>query len=212
MSVWVGRCAAGAMAVALLLAAGCSGSTAPSGAGAGATAAPAGPPEPIAAKTAFGKIYPSARAWAADAEFLTEKPDELAGFKNEQGNAAMWEAGFGSQSLHQYKLYTYSVATVLPDVHRGVSANLALPWHGDTRDAMPVDLALFTVDSDAAYQAAAQEAAPWLAKNPGKKLSLVLGRTYKFGGPVWLVTWGDTKQGGYAVFVDASSGKVYKSK
>jgi hypothetical protein len=41
---------------------------------------------------------------------------------------------------------------------------------------------------------------------------MVLGRTYKFGGPVWLVTWGDTKQGGYAVFVDASSGKVYKSK
>ena len=124
----------------------------------------------------------------------------------------MWEAGFGSQSLHQYKVYTYAVATVLPDVHKGVSANLALPWHGDTRDAMPVDLALFSVDSDAAYQAAAKDAAPWLAKNPGKKLSLVLGRTYKFGGPVWLVTWGDTKQGGYAVFVDASSGKVYKSK
>jgi hypothetical protein len=77
---------------------------------------------------------------------------------------------------------------------------------------MPVDLALFSVDSDAAYQAAAKDAAPWLAKNPGKKLSMVLGRTYKFGGPVWLVTWGDTKQGGYAVFVDASSGKVYKSK
>ena len=212
MSAWVGRCAAGAMAVALLLAAGCSQSTAPSGEGAGAAAAPAGPPQTIAAKTAFGKIYPSARAWAADAEFLTEKPDELAGFKNEQGKAAMWEAGFGSQSLHQYKVYTYAVATVLPDVHKGVSANLALPWHGDTRDAMSVDLALFTVDSDAAYQAAAQEAAPWLAKNPDKKLSMVLGRTYKFGGPVWLVMWGDTKQGGYAVFVDASSGKVYKSK
>jgi hypothetical protein len=212
MSAWVGRFSAGAMAVALLLAAGCSGSTATSDQGAGATASPAGPAQTITAKTAFGKIYPSARAWAADAEFLTEKPDDLAGFKNEQGKAAMWEAGFGSQSLHQYKVYTYAVATVLPDVHRGVSANLALPWHGDTRDAMSVDLSLFSVDSDAAYQAAATEAAPWLAKNPDKKLSLVLGRTFKFGGPVWLVTWGDVKQGGYAVFVDASSGKVYKSK
>src|ERR1035438_1156974 len=149
MSAWVGRCAAGAMAVALLLAAGCSGSTATSGEGAGAVAAPAGPPQTIAAKTAFGKIYPSARAWAADAEFLTEKPDELAGFKNDQGKAAMWEAGFGSQSLHQYKVYTYAVATVLPDVHKGVSANLGLFWHGDTRDAMPVDLSMFTVDFDA---------------------------------------------------------------
>src|ERR1039458_4429625 len=103
MSAWVGRCAAGAMAVALLLATGCSQSTAPSGEGAGAGAGAAGPPETISAKMAFGKIYPSARAWAADAEFLTEKPDEVAGFKNEQGKAAMWEAGFGDRSLHQYK-------------------------------------------------------------------------------------------------------------
>src|ERR1035441_7380018 len=73
MSAWVGRFSAGAMAVALLLAAGCSQSTAPSGEGAGAAAAPAGPPQTIAAKTAFGKIYPSPRAWAAGAEFLTGK-------------------------------------------------------------------------------------------------------------------------------------------
>src|ERR1039458_9590550 len=96
MSAWVGRFSAGAMAVALLLAAGCSG-PAPLSEGALAAAAPAGPAETISAKTAFGKIYPSARAWAADAEFLTEKPDELAGVKNEQGKGAMWEAGFGDR-------------------------------------------------------------------------------------------------------------------
>src|ERR1017187_2644599 len=136
MSVWVGRFSAGAMAVALLLAAGCNQSTATSDQGTGAAAAPAGPPETIAAKTAFGKIYPSARAWAADAEFLTLKPDDLTGFKNDQGKAPMWEAGVGSQSRHKYKVYAYSVATVLPDVHKGVPSNRALPLHGDSRDAM----------------------------------------------------------------------------
>ena len=212
MGAWVGRCGLGVAAVAVALAAGCLGPAAPGSEAGSPGAAAAAAPEPVAGKTAFGKIYPAAHAWAADAEFLTLKPDEVAGFKDDAGKAAMWEAGFGSQSLHQYKVYTYSVATVLPDVHKGVSDNLSLPWHGDTRDAMPVDLGMFTVDSDAAYQAAAKDAAAWLEKNPGKKLSMVLGRTFKFGGPVWLVTWGDAKKGGYAVFVDASSGKVYKSK
>ena len=213
MSVWTRRCAGCALAVAALLVVGCSGSSAPADNGAGAAAVPAGPPATITAKTAFGKMYPSALAWASDVEFLTQKPDELSGFKNEAGKAAEWEATFASASLHQYKVYTYSVATVLPDVHKGVSANVALPWKGDSRDAMPIDLSLFTVDSDAAYQAAAADAASWLAKNPDKKFSaLALGRTYKFGGPVWLVTWGDATKGGYAVFVDATTGKVYKSK
>ncbi len=199
------------MAVAALLAAGCSGS-APSSSES-ATVTPAAPAVTITAKTAFGKMYPSALAWASDVEFLTEKPDDVAGFKNEAGKAAMWEATFASPSLHQYKVYTYSVATVLPEVHRGVSANVALPWPGESRDAMPIDLSLFTVDSDAAYQTASADAAAWLAKNSDKKFSaLALGRTFRFGGPVWLATWGDAKKGGYAVFVDASSGKIVKSK
>jgi hypothetical protein len=77
---------------------------------------------------------------------------------------------------------------------------------------MPIDLSFFTVDSDAAYQAASTEGAAWLAKNPGKDLSsLQLASTYRFQAPVWYISWGD-KKNGYVAFVDATSGKIYKSK
>jgi len=87
-----------------------------------------------------------------------------------------------------------------------------MPWGGVSRDAMPVDLTMFTVDSDEAYKAAAADAADWLKKNPGKQLAtLEVGDTYKFAGPVWYAMWGN-KTAGYTALVDASSGKVMKHK
>ena len=39
-----------------------------------------------------------------------------------------------------------------PDIYQGVITRLPAPWGGGTRDTMPIDLSLFNVDSDAAYQ------------------------------------------------------------
>jgi hypothetical protein len=192
--------------------AGCS-QSATSGGDATPAAAPAGPPQLVTAKTAFAPMYKDALSWSPDAVFLLIKPDDVTGFKQDGGKAAMWEATFGSPGKHQLRVFTFAIATVLPDVHKGTGANIALPWGGQTRDSMPIDLSLFTVDSDAAYQAAATAGAAWLTKNPDRPLSnLELGKTYKFGGPVWGVMWGDAKTGGFVAFVDASTGKVYKSK
>src|SRR5580693_7960842 len=48
---------------------------------------PAGPPEPIAAKAAFYKMYTSAHAWAADLQPIGLKSGEVAGVKNADGKA-----------------------------------------------------------------------------------------------------------------------------
>ena len=174
--------------------------------------APAGPPEPVTAKTAFWLMYTPARHWSTDIVILRVTPKEVPGFKNEDGKAAMWEAMFASPSLHQYRVYSYSIASSPPDIFKGVSAGLRVPWNGVTRDAMPVDLTSFNVDSDAAYQAAAAEGAAWLKKNPDKPLSaLALGNTFRFQAPVWYLMWGD-KKSGYVAYVDANSGKVLKPK
>lgn len=201
------------VALAALLVAGCAKSTtplvSPDTADAKATTTPA---EVVTAKTAFGPLYKSARSWSPDVQVLRMTPKEVPGFKNAEGKAAMWEAVFASANKQQYRVYTYSVATVLPEIHRGTSANPALAWAGPSRDAMPIDLALFNVDSDAGYQAAVADAATWLKKNPGEQLvAFELGSNYKFRAPVWYASWGD-KKNGYIAFVDATSGKVYKSK
>jgi hypothetical protein len=200
-----------ALAVAALLIAGCSQSTTPSGTVSAANTA-AAPAELVSAKTAFWPIYKSAMAWSPDVQVMHIAQKEVPGFKNQAGKAAMWEVAIGSPSKHQYRLYTYSIATVLPDIHKGASAGLSLPWGGQTRDAMPIDVTVFNTDSDAAYQTADADAAAWIAKNPDKPLtSLELGSNYDFKSPVWYVAWGD-KKSGYIGLVNATSGTLYKGK
>src|SRR5579862_5899047 len=169
-------------------------------------------PETITGKSAFWPMYKAAHNWAPDIVLirLTAKP--LSGFKNEAGKAPLWEAAFGSPSLHQYRIFTNSIATVPPAVFKGVTGGLAMPWGGETRDAMAIDLTQFNVDSDAAYQTGSGLAGDWLKKNPGKELaSLEVGETYRFQGPVWYLQWGD-KKAGYSALIDANSGKNLNRK
>lgn len=212
MNAVLKQCAVGGIAVALLLLAGCSQSNKPSVSNQPEAAKqPAAPPEPVTAKTAFWQMYTAARKWARDAVFLGLVPKEVPGFTNKAGKAAMWEATFASPSLQQYRTYSYSIATVLPDIHKGVVASLRMPWGGATRDAMPIEPS-FNIDSDAAYHEAATDAAAWLKKNSNKNLtSLQLVNAFQFKTPVWYVMWGD-KKSGYVAFIDANSGQVLKKK
>jgi hypothetical protein len=206
------RCSAAAALLALLLFAGCSQSSSSSG-DSSAAAAPAAPAQLITAQTAFGTIYKSALAWSPDVQLLSLKPKDVPGFTNAAGKAAMWEAQLASASKHQYRVYSYAIAAAPPSIHKGVQASLPMLWAGPTRDVMPIDLSVFTVDSDTAYQAAAQQAGDWLKKNSDKPLTaLEIENTYQFHAPVWYVAWGDKKSGGYIALVDAASGKAYKSK
>ena len=201
-----------AMIVAALVVSSCSQPTKPKESEtAEKPAEPSGPPQPVTAKTAFWPMYTSARKWSTDFVTLRVTSKEIPGFKNEGGKAAMWEATFASPSQHEYRVYSYAVAAVPPDIYKGVSVGRGLPWNGVTRDVMPVQISEFSVDSDAAYEAAAADAQAWLKKNPDKKLSsFELGNAYQYEAPVWFLMWG-TKKGGYSAFVNASTGKVLKN-
>lgn len=193
-----------------LLLAGCSSSTSNATPQPAASPQPSTAPETITAKTAFWEMYKTAHAWASDAQPIRVTMKEVPGYKNEAGKAGMWEAVFGSPSLGSYRTFTYAIVDAPPSISKGVAAGLALPWAGATRDAMPIDTSMFQIDSDAAYTAAAADAAAWLKANPGKQpTDFEIGDTYKFQSPVWYVMWG-TKSAGYAAIVDASSGKILK--
>jgi hypothetical protein len=172
-------------------------------------AKPSVPEGPISGKAAFWEMYKSAHAWATDLVPLTLQSQAVSGVKNESGKAAMWKATFGSLRKHEARTYTYAVAAQAPDIAKGVSVGLALPWSGPTQSALPFDTADFSVDSDGAYQTALAQAADWVKRHPGKEPSLAMGNASRFDGPVWLVHWGDQKSG-YAVYVSAKSGAVVK--
>lgn len=208
------RCAVCMAATLVLLLVGCSKSMTTTSAASqpAADAKSAAPPQVVPAKTAFASMYTAAHSWAPDVILLKVSAKELPGYKNEAGKAAMWEGVFASPNQRAYRVYTYSIVGIPPEVHKGVAAGLKMPWGGETNDAMPVDLSLFNVDSDTAYTAASTEAAAWLRKNPTVQIStLEVGRTQKLPAPVWFVMWG-TKKAGYATFVDANTGQVLKHK
>ena len=155
MSPALKQCAVSAIVVTVLLFAGCSQSTNPASESKAAKEESTAPPAPVTAKTAFWPMYTAARSWTPDLVMIRLTPKEVPGYKNEAGKAAMWQAAFASPSLHQYRVYSYAIAAVSPDIRKGVVAGLRLPWGGVTRDAMPVELSSFNIDSDAAYQTAA---------------------------------------------------------
>src|SRR5579863_10636707 len=84
--------------------------------------APAGPPEPVLAKTAFYEMYTPAHAWAADLLPISLKSGEVAGVKNAEGKAGLWTAVFGSPSQHAARTYTWAAAEQLPTIAKGVKA------------------------------------------------------------------------------------------
>lgn len=168
---------------------------------------PAVPSEPVTAKTAFWEMYKLAHSWSADTLVLSVVSKSVPEIKNEAGKAAMWTAVFASPSQHQVRTITYSIVDQPPDIHKGADVARPLPWSGPTREALPFQIGDFVTDSDAAFQTAAELAAPWLKKHPDKEVAFTLGHASRFPAPVWYVMWGD-KKSGYAALVNATTGKL----
>src|SRR6202046_2634886 len=178
-------------------------------AGTAAKQAPAGPPEPVAAKAAFWQMYTPAHGWAGDLVPISLKSGEVAGVKNADGKAGVWTAVFGSPSQHAARTYVYSVADQLPDITKGVKAQLAEAWRGPTAAVMTFQTGDFTTDSEAAYKAAAAKAADWLKEkdNATKPVSLSLGAASRFTAPGWVILFGTSKSG-FLTVVNASTGTL----
>ena len=171
--------------------------------------APAGPPEPVTAKTAFYAMYTPARAWATDIQALSLVSGEVSGVKNADGKFGLWTAVFASPSLGQARTYTYAVTDQLPTIQKGVKAEGTERWGGPTRAQMPFQNSDFTIDSDAAYKTAAAKAGDWLKEHADKPASFTLGAASRFPSPVWYIIWGDAKSG-YAVYLSATTGSIVK--
>ncbi len=164
---------------------------------------------PVTAIAAYWQMYTSAYKWAPDEVLLRLQPKDVPAF-NDGGKAGIWEATFASPGKRECRQLIYATAAHPPDIYQGVNVGHAIPWGGISRDVMPIEKAQFTIDSDAAFNTATGDAAAWLKKNPGKKLSsFQLGNGYSFPAPVWFVMWGDKKVG-YVAYVNATTGKVMK--
>ena len=176
-----------------------------------APTAPAGPPEPVAAQSAYFEMYKPARQWSSDVMPLSLAAGEVPGIKNAGGKAGMWTAVFVSPSKREARTLFYSVTDSGSAIRKGVSIGGAQVWSGATPKSKPFSTNEFSVNSDVAYATASQKADAWIKKNPGKVLSIYLGSEARFAGPVWYFMWGD-KKSGYLAFVSATTGLALTGK
>jgi ribosomal protein S11 len=193
----------------ILLLAGCSDSTPPPEAKTEAPKKPTVPTGPITALTAYYELYKIARQIAPDLQTASITGNDVEGVKSEEGKYAQWTVVFVSASKRQATTFIYTTAPT-GNLLKGANNSGSQPWGGATRDATPFSNGDVSVDSDAAYKAAAERAADWLAKNKEKPVTVfALGQSAQLPAPMWYVMWGDKKAGGYAVYVNASTGKVF---
>ena len=162
-------------------------------------------PEPVTAQTAFYEMYKPARTWAVDLLPLSLVSREVPSLKNEGGKAAMWTAVFVSPSRREARTFSYSAVDDGQNIRKGVTAGGSQPWSGDTPQSRPFQTTDFSINSDAAYQAAMVKAGPWVKRHPDKRPAFFLGCSTRYPQPTWLVLWGTPKLG-YAVHVNAVTG------
>jgi hypothetical protein len=168
------------------------------------------PLEAISGQSAFNQMYRPVRQWAADAVPLTLTCGENPQVKNEGGKAAMWTGVFASPSRREARTAFYS-ATDDNGIARGVSVAGTQPWGGANTKSKPFNAAVLFVDSDQAYKTALEKAEPWVKKHPDKKFGIYLASASKNADPVWVVMWGDMKNG-YVAYVNGTSGKMMNGR
>ncbi len=168
---------------------------------------PAVPEGPISALTAYYEVFKVARTLAPDLQTASIAGKDVAGQKSGEGKYVQWAITFVSvskQTAYQFVYSTIEEGNIL----KGINNQGSLRWGGASQNATPFTNQDFSIDSDAAFKAAAEKAGDWLKKNDKPLTEFALGNSAKFPAPMWYVQWG-TKTGGFAAFVNASTGKIY---
>ncbi len=171
-------------------------------------------PEFITARSAFQKLYPSARMWAADSrpfrvssEPVKEDPDQGKG-----GKSAVWRASFASIARSNIKLFTWSGVRADDAPERGVSAGTEDTYNPRNTATQPFDIAFWKIDSDKAFTVAQEHGGAKLLKaTPGMPVIYLVDWNPKENQLVWHVMYGGTGiDAKLRVAIDASTGNFLR--
>jgi hypothetical protein len=167
--------------------------------------------EPLTGKSAFYKMYPTARTWASDCKGLQLKSHQLPEVKAEAGRAGAWTAVFVSESKGRMKTFTWSAVDSEGNFKKGVWPGAEQSFTGRLGQAYPFFAQALKVDSDEAYKTALTKDDPYL-KRPSAKTDpinfLVEFTPPRFPDATWRVLWGESVgTANYSAFVNAATGQ-----
>jgi hypothetical protein len=163
-------------------------------------------------RTAFQKLYLSARQWAADVKPFRLQSQLAADAPTNEGKSGLWRASFASPAKRSMKLFVWS-GLVGPDAPEpGISFSAEDTWNPNNASTRVFDFEFLKVDSDTAYSVAQKHGGEKLTqKDPKQPVFFVLDWDVSKNQVLWHVIYGSSQdEAKLRVAVDASSGEFVR--
>ena len=205
------RAAAAACVAAILLAllAGCTSDS-------DKTAPPEQPenkgPELITARSAFQKLYVSARGWNQDARPYRLASVATSDGKGQDGKCSEWRGSFASPTTRSAKTYVWSGSSADGAPARGITFGIEDSYSPTNSSTLVWDMAFLKIDSDQALATAQKHGGDKvLEKAPDTPITYVCDWNHNTNQLVWHVIYGTSREGAkLTVAVDASTGEFIR--
>lgn len=168
-------------------------------------------PELLTGRSAFQKLYVTARGWAPDARPYQLQSGVVGDNKGQEGKAVVWSASFASTALHTSKPYTWSGIDAPDAPSRGVTPGTQDAGFTPTNT---FDMQFLKIDSDKAFEVAQKHGGEEvLQKKPNAPVLYRLDWNQSGNNLIWHVMYGGT--GSDAILtndVDATTGEFLRKE
>jgi hypothetical protein len=165
-------------------------------------------PEAITGRSAFYKMLPVAKQWAADCKGIQLTSMQLNDVPAEPGKAGAWRAIFVSESKSRMKTFLWSAVDAPGGFRKGAWEGQEDSFRGKLGQASPFYMQALQTDSDAAYTTAIAKDDPFLKSGEKTSVNFLMEFTPRHPNLTWRVLWGETVgTAKYSVFVDATTGQ-----
>ena len=168
--------------------------------------------EAVTGRTAFQKLYISARGWARDAQPYRLESQITDDWKGKDGKSAVWRAYFASPAQRGVKPFIWSGSQAPDAPSRGITPGNEDTYSPTNSSTRVFDTAFIKVDSDKALEVAQKHGGDKiLQKNPDNPILFVLNWDGANNELVWHVIYGNSPEDAkLRVAVNASNGEFLR--
>jgi hypothetical protein len=168
-------------------------------------------PELVTGRTAFQRLYISARGWARDAQPYRLESMATADSKGKDGKSAVWRGSFASALQHAVKAYTWSGEDATDAPSRGMNPGTQDNYSPSNSSTQVFDTQFLKIDSDKALETAQKHGGDKiLSKDPDTPIVYVCDWSRATSELIWHVIYGDRENPKLRVAVNATSGEFMR--
>ena len=163
-------------------------------------------------RTAFQKLYVSARMWAADVKPFRLQSQFSGDAPTQEGKSGLWRASFASPAKRMMKLFVWS-GLAGPDAPQpGISFSAEDSWNPSNTSTPTFDIGYLKVDGDSAYSVAQKHGGEKLTQKDAKQpVFFVLDWDASKSQLLWHVIYGNSQdESKLRIAVDATSGEFVR--